>query len=62
MKSLGLALLLGGFVRVPGRRYAEEGWLAMVLIVSSIWSIDHYGNVEAWIWAVTCARAASKAK
>ena len=49
-----LAMLLGGFVRVPGTRYAEEGWLAMVLVVSSVWSIDHYGNIEAWIWAATC--------
>ena len=49
-----LALLLHGFVRVPGVRYAEEAWLAMVLVASSVWSIDHYGNIEAWIWAATC--------
>ncbi len=49
-----IAVLLGGVVRVPGVRFAEEAWLAMILIASSVWSIDHYGNVEAWIWAATC--------
>jgi len=49
-----LAFLLGGFVRVQGVRFAEEGWLALVLIVSGVWSIDHYNNIEAWIWALTC--------
>lgn len=49
-----LAFLLGGIVRAPGVRYAEEGWLAMILVVSSVWSIDHYNNTEAWIWAATC--------
>ena len=49
-----IAVLLGGIVRVPGTRYAEEAWLAMILVASSVWSIDHYGNIEAWIWAATC--------
>jgi glucan 1,3-beta-glucosidase len=54
-----LACLIAGFVRVKdtqtgAKRYAEEAWLAMVLVISSIWSIDHYGNIEAWIWAATC--------
>lgn len=49
-----LACLIAGFVRAPGERYAEEAWLAMVLIASSLWSIDHYNNIEAWKWAATC--------
>jgi glucan 1,3-beta-glucosidase len=49
-----LACLIAGFVRVPGERYAEEAWLAMVLVAASVWSIDHYNNIEAWIWAATC--------
>lgn len=28
--------------------------MALILVVASVWSVDHYGNIEAWIWAATC--------
>jgi len=48
------AFLLGGVGRDARMRYAEEGWLAAVLIVSAVFTIDHYANLEAWSWLLVC--------
>ena len=53
------AFLVTGVGRDRQVRYAEEGWLAAVLIVAAIFSIDHYANLEAWGWAIVCCALAA---
>jgi hypothetical protein len=53
------ALLVTGVGRDRSVRYAEEGWLAAVLIVAGLFSLDHYANLEAWGWAVVCCALAA---
>jgi hypothetical protein len=54
-----IAYLVGGTGRDARLRYAEEGWLAGVLIVAAAFSIDHYANMETWSWLVVCLALAA---
>ncbi len=37
----------------------EEAWLSLVLVVSGVFGIDYWKNVEAWFWAANCVLLAA---